>query len=192
MASSRSLRSRPKRSAASGAVEPGEVDVEPRHRGLDLGPRPGLEGELALQGARHARGEELLLVPVVHRTERGERLARGLVQPLERLGHAVPGQMGDADARLGERRVVRPHRRHVRSFARGDVEDAVVVPRPEDAAGQMEEQEVEGGLEAAGEMGLDVRGADGAQVVGKADAHPGRLAGLGLGVGGGAACGPGR
>ena len=64
----------------------------------------------------------------------------------------------------------------------GDVERVRLVTVGEDGAAELEQHEVEGGLEVPGELGLHQRCPDRPQIVGKSDADAGFLARLGLAV----------
>ena len=162
----------------------GEVDVEPRHRRLGLGPRTGLEGQLTLQRVRNAGGEQLPLLPFRQPPHLGEGLRRRLAEPVQRQARAVDREQLLADVDGDEALVVGPHLRPLRGRADGDVERVVAMAAPEHRMGDLEQHQVEGGVEVAGQLGLDDARADGAQVVGQADADAGLLARLRLRVGG--------
>ena len=57
--------------------------------------------------------------------------------------------------------VIDPHGRTVRCLGRPDVECAVMVAVGEYAAGELEQQQIEGRIEVAGELALDDGRADG-------------------------------
>ena len=147
------------------------------------GPGTCLEGELALQRARDAGGEQALLVRLGQRAERGEGFAvvfQG--EPVEGEVRAV-GQHRLAGACVGEGVVVGAERRPVRGLAHRDVERVVVVAGGEHRAPHLEQHEVERGPEILRQMGLDQGRADGTEIVAEADAHTRLLARLGFRVG---------
>ena len=159
-----------------------EVDVEPGDRGLQLGTRLGLEGELALHRPRDAGGEQRLLPGLRKFTERRKGLAVVLDrEPVEAETRAV-FQHRLARAPGGEVFVVHAHGRPVGGLADRDVERVRLVAVGEDGAAELEQHEVEGGLEVPGELRLHQSGADRPEIVGKADADAGLLARLGLAV----------
>ena len=132
----------------------------------------------ATQAAKQA-----LLVRLGLRAERGEGLAIVLdLQPVEAERRAVD-QHRLAGAHGAEGVVVRTERRPVGGLAHGDVERMVVIAGGEHGAPHLEQHEVEGGPEILRQVSLDEGGADGAEIVGEADAHTGLLARLGLRVG---------
>ena len=88
-----------------------EVDVEPGDRGLQLGTRLGLEGELAFHRARDAGGEQRLFLGLGKRAECREGLAVVIDgEPVEAETGAVL-QHGLARAPRGEVFVVHAHGR---------------------------------------------------------------------------------
>ena len=159
-----------------------EVDVEPRDRGFELGPRLGLEGELALDRPRDAGREQRLLLGLGQGPESGEGLAVVPdLQPVERQVRAVV-QHGLARRPVGEVGVVHPGVGPVRGLLDRDVEGVVVVAMGKHGTAHLEHREVEGGREVAGKMRLHQRGADAALIVGEPDADAHLLARLGLAV----------
>ena len=159
-----------------------EVDVEAGDRGLQFRARLGLEGQLALHRARDAGGEQRLLLGLRKRAQRREGLAVVLdLQPVEGETRAV-FEHGLARAPGGEVFVVHAHGRPVGGLPDRDVERVRLVAVGEDGPAELEQHEVEGGLEVPGELGLHQRCPDRPQIVGKADADTGFLARLGLAV----------
>ena len=147
------------------------------------GRAPGLEGELPLHRPRHAGREQRPLLRLRQVPQGGEGLAVVvLLHPVEGEAGAV-GQHGLAGARVGEPVVVGAQRRPVRGLADRDVERLAAIAAGECRAAHLEQREIERGLEVAGQMRLDQRGADRAQVVREPDADARLLARLGLGVG---------
>ena len=162
----------------------GEVDAEPRDGGLQLGPGAVLEGELALDRARGGSGEQLLLVGPGQRPQRCEAgRVVFFLHPPERQVRPI-GEHRLARAPGVEVLVVHPRRGPAGGLLEVDVEGVPAVSGGEHGAAHLEHHEVERGLEVAGEMGLDQGGADGAQVVGQAEADARLLPRLGLRIGG--------
>ena len=160
----------------------GEVDIEPGDRDLQFRACQGLEGELPLHRARDAGGEQRLLLGLRKRAQRREGLAVVLdLQPVEAETGAVL-EHGLAGAPRGEVGVVHAHGRPIGGLADRDVERVRLVSVGEDGAAELEQHEVEGGLEVPGEPGLHQRCPDRPQIVGKSDADAGFLARLGLAV----------
>ena len=150
-----------------------ELDVEPGYGGFELGPGIRLERELAVDRAGDAGGEEVLLVGLRERPERREGLLAILdLQPVEGERGAV-GQHGLARAPVAEGVVVDAERRSVAGLAHRDVERMVVIAGGEHRAAHLEQHEVERGLEILRQAGLHQGGADGAEIVGEADADTG-------------------
>ena len=87
-----------------------------------------------------------------------------------------------ADIDGAESIVIDTHGRTVRGLGRPDVEGVVMVAGGEHAPGELEQQQIEGRLEVAGEFALDDGRADGPQIVGEPDADAGLPARLGLRV----------
>ena len=159
-----------------------EVDVEAGDRGLQLGTCLWLEGELPLYRPRDAGGEQRVLLGLGERTHGREGLAVVLDrQPVEAEPRAVL-QHGFARAPGGEVFVVHAHSRPVGGLAHRDVECMRLVTVGEDGAAELEQHEVEGGLEVPGELRLHQRRPDRPQIVGKADADTAFLARFGLAV----------
>ena len=126
--------------------------------------------------------EQRLLVSLGQGPDRREGFAAVLDrEPVERQVRAV-FQRGLARRPVREVCVVHAGVGPVRGFLDRDVEGVVVVARREHGAAHLEPREVEGGLEVAGELRLDQRGADRAQIVGEPDADARLLARLRLAV----------
>ena len=174
---------RDQNSSAVGPDLDGEDDTEPGDGGFELGPGAVLEGELALERARHAGREQRPLVRLGQSPKRGEGVfVFFLLQPVERKARAV-GQQALAGAVLLESIVVHAQRGPVQGLPDGDIERIGLIAAGEHGTAHLEQQEIEGGLEVPGEMRLDQRGADGPQIVGEPDADARFLARLGAGVG---------
>ena len=162
----------------------GEVDVEPGDGRFDLGPGLGFERQLALQRARDAGREQGPLVLFGKRPQFSEGLGIGQAGPVELLRGTVDLEVLLADIDGAESIVVDPHGRTVRCLGCPDVERVVMVAVGEHAPGELEQQQIEGRLEVAGELALDDGRADGPQVVGEADADARFLARLGFRIAG--------
>ena len=162
----------------------GEVDVEPCHGRFDLGPGLGFERQLGLQRARDAGREQDPFVPFGKRPQFGEGLVIGQAGPVELLRGPVDLEVLLADIDGAESVVVDPHPRTVRCLGHPDIECVVMVAVGEHAPGELEQQQIEGRLEVAGELALDDGRADGPQVVGEADADARFLARLGFRIAG--------
>ena len=89
-----------------------------------------------------------------------------------------------ADIDGAESIVVDPHGRTIRGLDHPDVECVIMVAVGEHAPGKLEQQQIEGRLEVAGELALDDGRADGPQVVGEADADARFLARRGFRIAG--------
>ena len=162
----------------------GEIDVEPGHGRFDFGPGFGFERQLTLQRARDAGREQDLLVPFGKRPQFGEGLGIGQAGPVELLCGPVDLEVLLADIDVAESIVVDPHGRTVRGLGCPDVERVVMVAAGEHVPGELEQQQIEGRLEVAGELALDDGRADGPQVVGEADTDARFLARLGFRIAG--------
>ena len=122
--------------------------------------------------------------PVSKCPQFGEGLGIGQAGPVELLRGPVDLEVLLADVDGAESIVVDPHGRTVRGLGRPDVERVVMVAGGEYAACQLEQQQIEGRLEVAGELALDDGRADGPQIVGEADADARFLARLGFRIAG--------
>ena len=85
---------------------------------------------------------------------------------------------------VAESIVVDPHGGTVRGLGRPDIECVIMVAGGEHAPGELEQQQIEGRLEVAGELALDDGRADGPQIVGESDADARFLARLGFRIAG--------
>ena len=135
--------------------------------------------------ARDAGGEQPLLVLGGKGPQRGEGLRAVLDRPASRSGaRSGPPAWPRRGSSRRSRRRWHPERCGRSGVSRdGDVERIVAVARGEHRASHLEQHEVEGGREVLGEMRLDQRRPDGAEIVGEPDADTGLLARLGLGIG---------
>ena len=159
-----------------------EVDAEPGDGGFELGTGLELEGELGLHRARHAGGEQRLLVGHGQGTERGEGFAVVLdLQPVERQAGTVR-QHGLARRPDFELRIVDPGRGPVGSLTHGYVERVRLVAEGEHGPAHLEQHQVESRGEVRGEIRLHQRRPDMPQIVGEPDADARLLARLGLAV----------
>ena len=160
----------------------GEVDAEPGHRGLQLRTRLGLERELRIDRARDAGGEQRLLVGLRQVPERGEGLAVVLdLHPVEcKAGAVLQHRLARRPVR--ERLVVHALVGPVGGLAERDVERVRGVAHAEHRARRLEDGKIERGGEVLGQMGLDQRATDRAEVVRQPDADAGILPRLGRGV----------
>ena len=151
---------------------------------FDLGPGLGFERQLALQRARDAGREQGPLVPFGKRPQFSEGLVIGQAGPVELLRGPVDLEVLFTNIDGAEGVVVDPHGGTVRCLGRPDIECAVMVAGGEHAACQLEQQEIEGSIEVAGELALDDGRAEGPQIVGEADADARFLARLGFRIAG--------
>ena len=144
----------------------------------------GSNASWPFQRARDAGREQGPLVPFGKRPQLGEGLVIGQAGPVELLRGPVDLEVLLANIDGAESIVVDPHGRTVRCLGRPDVERVVMVAAGEHAPGELEQQQIEGRLEVAGELALDDGRADGPQIVGEADADARFLARLGFRIAG--------
>ena len=164
-------------------VVTGGIDFRVDHAGPGFGRRLLRLEPLDLGVAAQTLDRRPHRVPAHQRAERREGLLAVLdLQPVEGERGAV-GQHGLARAPVAEGVVVDAERRAVAGLAHRDVERMVMVAGGEHRAPHLEQHEVEGRPEILRQAGFHQGGADGAEIVGKADADTGLLARLRLRVG---------
>ena len=139
----------------------------------DAGPADHDAMRITIAGGGHdvsVEPEQVMAPPRGKRPQLSESLRIGQAGPVELLRGTVDLEVLLTNIDGAESILVDPHGGTVRCLGRPDIECVIMVAGGEHAAGKLEQQEIEGRLEVAGELALDDGRADGPQIVGEADA----------------------